>query len=128
MTQPTPRPKIPPLRIALMVGALALLVWVYTIRNPATPAATPVPLTAQPGYISKTMLGDAWPLTLTAGRLTCGQAQAVIFSAEDGTSYAVNSPAKGQAAALKLQPIESILLPGANPNALIDAGLKLCTS
>ena len=96
--------------------------------DPPVPTVRPqtaIPLSSRPGYVSRTTMSD-WPLTIDEGRVACERAQAVIFIAPDDRAYAVNAPAKGQAADRKWAAIETIAVPGASLDALIDAGLARC--
>lgn len=86
----------------------------------------------QPGYISRAQLGDAWPLAVDAGILSC-EGGALLFRS-GGVVYAVNGTAKASAAANRWQEIESISVPdpaggtGAikNLQPLLDRGQGLC--
>lgn len=79
--------------------------------------------------ISRTDLGDQWPLTVDSGTIACRDGSSVVFTA-DGTTYAVNGTAKGEN---KYPEIDQIW--AADPSvsglkkdisALLDAGLALC--
>ena len=80
--------------------------------------------------MSKSELGDAWPLTVESGTVTCENGSQVIFAAPNGTRYAVNGTAMSQT---DLPRIDEIWAPdptidGAKVNIspIIDAGLALC--
>jgi hypothetical protein len=45
--------------------------------------------------ISRQDLGKDWPLTVDSGMLRCEGVGAVTFTADDGTTYAVNGTARG---------------------------------
>lgn len=79
--------------------------------------------------ISRTDLGDNWPLTVDRGTLECRDGSSVVFTV-GGTTYAVNGTAKGAHRYAEIDAIWS-----ADPNVaglkknigpLIDKGLALC--
>lgn len=103
--------------IMLGVAFVALVaVFVYTQR----PAAPP------PGYVSRAILGDDWPLTVDEGVLTCtgsGGLGAVTFTT-GSTAYAVNGVAVQRGAGIDIAPI---LVAGKDISPVLERGLALCT-
>lgn len=99
----------------LAVVALLLLTSCSSQPLPKTSA-----LNERPGYISRTIMGEDWPLTVEEGELICVN-KAVSFRV-DGRTYAINLPAKSQFS----HHIEEIQRPGTEMYALIDRGLTLC--
>lgn len=134
-----PKKRSPLLIIAL--GALVLLCVCGVIgaalnpntTAPAQPAATAGPTAVPPGYISRATLGDAWPLTVPDGVLSCRNDNQIVFTTA-GTDYGVNASARDASAGLR--DIAELVRPDApksatdslGVNALIDTGLKLCGS
>lgn len=92
-------------------------------------AAEPAP---EPGYVSREMLGDEWPLTVDEGVLRCdGPAAAgAVFFETKGRQYPVNGIARGRSNGIEIDEIwaDDPDIPGAKLNigVLIDRGLKLC--
>lgn len=84
---------------------------------------------APPGYVSREMLGDDWPLTVEDGVLDCSGAQAVTFTTGGGT-YAVNGMAESATDFPAIDPIWADDPTGAAPKKnigpLIERGLALC--
>lgn len=85
-----------------------------------------------PGHVEPADFDQPWPLTVESGTLRCEPPGAVVFTAPDGTEYAVNGMAEGQDYA----DIEPIWRDDPDPPAgadlkvsihpLIEAGLDLC--
>lgn len=92
---------------------------------PTQPPAPPAPPV---GYVSRAMLGDAWPLTVEEGVLACA-ANAVTFSS-GGTIYALNGTAKQRSAGADIAPIwaDNPAVKGLKQDIgpLITRGLALC--
>lgn len=91
------------------------------------PAATPQ------GYVSRAMLGAAWPLTVESGTLSCRGAGEVYFRDDaSGNHYTVNGTARTAQPALP--EIDEIWANDTSNNLglkknlgpLIDRGLALC--
>lgn len=79
-----------------------------------------------PGYVTRSMLGDAWPLTVEEGVLRCEPPGAIIFET-GGVDYGVNGLAADFA---DLDPIwaadPSGVSPKKNIGPLIERGQALC--
>ena len=97
------------------------------------PTPTPIPsATPEPGFVSRTMLGDDWPLTVESGVLVCSTAmggEAVLFRATGGPLYTVNGTAQTYYPDLpSIDPIwaAGTYAPKKNIKPLIDLGLALC--
>ena len=98
-----------------------------------TPIPTPAPTPTAPGFVHRSDYGEAWPLTIDRGTLRCEPPGTVVFTAPDGTQYAVNGMAEGQQG---LADIEPIWRDDPDPPAgadlkvsihpLIERGLELC--
>lgn len=106
--------------LALVVLAF---VWIWGLLTP------PEAKTLQ---VSQAELGDAWPLTIDQGELSCDGASWVLFKA-DGEVYAVNGSARGHAKTTGWLDVESIWRedpqsPGFKVlmTPLIERGLPLC--
>lgn len=95
--------------------------------NTAAPAATSEPSTP-PGYVSRDLLGDAWPLTVDDGVLACRD-QAVVFTS-GGTVYAINGTAKQRGDYADIAPIwaDHPTIEGLKKDLspLLERGLALC--
>lgn len=105
----------------------------------STAAPEPPPTTAPetmpappPGYVSREMLGDEWPLTVEDGTLRCdgpAVAGAIFFQAE-GRWYPVNGIARGRSEGIEIDVIwaDDPDIPGAKKHigVLIERGLELC--
>lgn len=87
------------------------------------------------GKISKASFDGEWPLTVKSGTLSCvgsGGVGKVWLRADDGTTYAINGLAVGEAKANGGHVVDEIwgepdkygLRPDVTP--IIDAGLALC--
>jgi hypothetical protein len=91
--QPTvrPTPNLTAVRTATTIATASPL-------PTAVPTPTPIPTaTPEPGFVSREMFGDAWPLTVESGVLICTTANggdAVLFRATLGLLYTVNGTAK----------------------------------
>lgn len=123
-------------RIPMVIAGLILFVgiayfaWLYV----GAPDALTVGLNEPaPGYVSRTMFGDAWPLTVEDGMLSCVEGDKVLFET-NGTFYAVNGTAKGAKkdnGADRWYDLRQITAPAGNglikdARPLVDRGLKLC--
>lgn len=82
-----------------------------------------------PGYLNQERFGDAWPLTVSEGRVECRPGRVIVFTAGD-TTYAVNGTARDAAG---LPPIDLVWrddphIPGAKVNIapVLNAGLAMC--
>lgn len=82
--------------------------------------------------VSRSEMGDEWPLTVDAGELRCqgsGGVGAVTFTTADGKTYAVNGIAK-QNGVPAIDPIwaKDPSIPGTKKNIgpLLDRGRALC--
>lgn len=104
--------------------------------TPTMPPATAAPTATPAGYISKSMFGDKWPLSVEDGVVQCRYGSHVVFVA-GGKVYAVNGIASGAMKAGKEDyvDIREIWVDDARPGheglkisitPVIDAGLKLC--
>jgi hypothetical protein len=104
-----------------------------TPTSTPTPTATPAPTPTAPGFVQRSDYGQAWPLTIDHGTLRCEPWSTVVFTAPDGTEYAVNGMAEAQEG---LADIEPIWRDDPDPPAgadlkvsihpLIERGLELC--
>lgn len=89
---------------------------------------------AQQDLISAEDFGDAWPFTFEEAYVACHAGRAVtVMDAESGRMYPLNGAAKGKAAALGLDDLESVWLdnaeiPGTKVSVgpVIEKGLTLC--
>lgn len=108
----------------ILLVALAYFAWLYAGAPDALTAGLNAPA---PGYVSRAMFGDAWPLIVEEGTLSCVEGDKVLFETS-GTFYAVNGTAKGVNRWLDLRqitaPAGNGLIKDARP--LVDRGLKLC--
>lgn len=81
------------------------------------------------GYVSRTTLGDQWPLRVEEGVLHCDGADgfgAVTITA-DGVTFALNGTARGRKQWPDVDPIwASSDIDKKDIGVLIDEGLKLC--
>lgn len=81
-----------------------------------------------PGYVSQTLLGDDWPLTVPDGVLRCEGASTIVFRS-GGTDYAVNGVATAAGHA-DIDPIWAAGDDGVSPKKniapLIERGMALC--
>jgi hypothetical protein len=91
----------------------------------SAPEATAAPA----GFVSRTMLEDAWPLRVESGTLTCLEGRLLVFVADTGKTYALN----GMAVGTKRWPqLREIALPTEEPGVikslqpLLTRGLPLC--
>lgn len=103
--------------IMLGVAFVALLAVFFFTQRPAAPP---------PGYVSRAVLGDDWPLTVEDGTLACAGSDglgAVTFTT-NGTAYAVNGIATQRSAGIDITPI---LVTGKDLSPLLARGLALCT-
>lgn len=113
--------------MAVRVIGLVLLLGTTIGCGAGSPAATPGGPAATPiGYVSRAMLGAAWPLTVEDGVLRCERGSAVVFRT-GGVDYGLNGAA---AAFADIDPIwaadPSGVTPKKNIGPLIDRGLALC--
>lgn len=98
----------------------------------AVPSATPIPTpTPEPGYVSHAMLGDAWPLTVEDGVLSCTTASGgeAVFFGSGGVIYTVNGWAQTYYPDLpEIDPIWAAgqYAPKMDISPLIELGLDLC--
>lgn len=83
-----------------------------TSSAPAIPVQVPDDAQSRPGLVTKTDLGDKWPLTVEYGFLSCTNKEAggmalelAVFTAPDGTEYALNGSAKAHTDAQDIEPI-----------------------
>lgn len=83
----------------------------------------------QGNQVTRAQFGEAWPLTVDSGLLRCEPPGAVVFTAPNGTEYAVNGLAESQGFA-DIDPIWAAnpepLIPKMDISPLISAGLELC--
>lgn len=97
-------------------------------------------------FVSRSMFGDKWPLTIDKGTLKCLDYGGVVFISEDGQIYGVNGTAKTYGKTAGYSDIEniwaedlvtkkSLMEAGVseedasskiNIGPLLDEGLKLC--
>lgn len=122
----------PPIRYTprqlVMLGAAALLLIAlfFVTRPPATPAQLP------PGSVSRSIMGEAWPLTVEDGVLAYDGSPGIgaVTLTTGGTTYAVNGIASQRGAYADIKSIWAD-----DPNAaglkkdigpLIERGLALC--
>lgn len=106
--------------LALVIGAF---VWVWGLMTPTDTKTLPV---------TQTVLGDAWPLTVEQGALSCEGVAWVLFTS-NGQVYAVNGTARGHAKSRGWLDVASIWRadpqsPGlkVSMTPLIERGLALC--
>ena len=101
------------------------------------PVVVPEEFKGKPGLVTRTDLGEQWPLRVDYGVITCQNKiltdrvlPIALFTAPDGTVYALNGTAKSHTTAADIEPI---WLP--NPEVsglkidigpLIDRALALC--
>lgn len=111
------------LSIALVVVALIGVGWLWYIGAFSSQSA-------DTGFVSRSTLGERWPLTVESGTLHC-EGSAVTF-VTGGTTYAVNGTAVGQMERRGWKDIGAIwalaeqgLKKDISP--LIDRGLALCS-
>lgn len=101
------------------------------------PVKVPDNLKDEPGLITRDDLGDDWPLTVDFGVASCDaftaggmDLKSAIFTAPDGTEYALNGTAKDHTDAADIDPIwkDDPDMDGLKINIgpLIDFGLSLC--
>lgn len=99
-----------------------------TAPTPTNRAPVNVPADIQnaPGLVTRTDLGDTWPLTVDYAVLHCQPKQAgginlqlATLTAPDGTEYALNGHAKSHTTA---QDIEPIWAPDPSTGAKVDIG------
>ena len=99
-----------------------------TAPTPTTQAPVNVPAGIQgtPGLVTRTDLGDVWPLTVDYAVLHCQPKQAggynlqlATLTAPDGTEYALNGHAKSHTAAKDIDPIWA---PDSSTGAKVDIG------
>lgn len=100
--------------------------------NTPAPTATFVATAIPRGYVSQTLMGDAWPLKIGHGIVVC-DGRAILLRAPDGQLYAVNGLARGQIPHLGWKDIREITLPDPhiaglimNVQPIVDVGLTLC--
>ena len=93
-------------------------------EEPAPPVEVPDSVKDEPGLITRTDLGEEWPLTVDYGVVACQVKMAgrirleiATFTAPDGTEYALNGNAKSHTDAADIEPIWA-------PNPDVD-GLKV---
>ena len=88
-------------------------------------------------YVSSADLGDAWPLTVPGGTLSCEGPGAVSFETDEGIVYAVNPAGASWSRTNNLAWEDIEAIQGDDPAAagtrlalgpLIAAGLRLCRS
>lgn len=98
------------------------------------PVAVPDSAKEDPGLVTRTDLGSEWPLAVDYGIVTCkdetGNAKSAIFTAPNGTKYALNGTAKSFTDGADINPIwaddpdvEGLKIP---IGALIKHALTLC--
>jgi hypothetical protein len=96
-----------------------------TRPSSSAPEATAAPA----GFVSRTMLEDAWPLRVESGTLTCLEGRLLVFVADTGKTYALNGTAVGTK---RWPQIREIALPTEEPGVikslqpLLTRGLPLC--
>lgn len=102
------------------------------VENDPTPPPSPAPTSVPRGYVSRALMGDAWPLSIDEGTIVCDRT-AILLRAPDGRLYAVNGTARGQVPKLGWIDVREITLPDPNIAGLImnvqpiiDQGLSLC--
>lgn len=93
------------------------------------PTETPAP---PPGYVSRTTVGEEWPLSVEDGVLACDAARRVTFTS-GGLVYAVNGTARGFAKENGWRDIQELTVPDPKIEGLIKSlqpllsvGLELC--
>lgn len=81
-------------------------------EDAASPVVVPEAVKGEPGLVTRTDLGEKWPLTVDYGVVSCqnktagGQALKVAtFTGPDGTVYALNGTAKSHTDAAPIDPI-----------------------
>lgn len=101
--------------------------------DPTSPPSPPAPTSIPRGYVSRALMGDAWPLTIDEGTIVCDRT-AILLRAPDGRLYAVNGTALGQMTAMGWRDIHDIDVPDPSGGSgviislqpLLDVGLDLC--
>jgi hypothetical protein len=106
------------------VALIAVFVW-----SQSGPQSSPR------GFVSREMMGDAWPLSVDSGILRCLDGRMIVLEA-NGTTHAVNSLAAGAKTAsgdLRWPNIKELSVARAdaeglikNVQPLVDRGLALC--
>lgn len=107
-----------------------------TTTTEATTTTTSASLGPNARRVTASDFGDAWPLTVDSGVLSCPVGTAVVFGDED-TAYAINGTARGLAADRGWRDIFESDIWAEDPNnpgldlkkdigPLIDMGLDLC--
>jgi hypothetical protein len=134
---PVQKPQLSPQRRNMMVFffVFAIGFWLYAARpwETSTAASPSLSQPARPASntlsVSRSTLGDKWPLTVDSGVLSCVDPMSVVFETS-GRRYAVNGAAKTKTG---LPPVDAIWAD--NPSVaglkkdispLIDRGLALC--
>lgn len=123
------------LGLFLVVGAFIAMVWlcVRLVSGPPLPKevienADKPAVPSNSKAVSQKDFGEAWPLTVESGVLTCKEG-AVFFTSPDGSIYAINGTA-GNRGGRDLEPIwkPNPEIPGTRISIgpLIQAGLSLC--
>lgn len=112
------------LGVVLLMG----LCWVTFSDKPATPTGGEM-------SISKSIIGDKWPLTVDSGTVSCSYTSSggkVVTFTANGTRYGVNGTALSQGLP-KIDPIwinttgdEAKIAPKKNIGPILDLGLTLC--
>lgn len=119
----------------LSASTVAAVVLVGCSPGAAPTDAPTEPPTPDPGFITRTDYGDAWPFSVPAGTLACYDGAAaggggrvlVTFSAGDGIEYGLN----GSALDFGFPDLDQTIMPE-YPNKsglldLIERGLALCS-
>jgi len=132
-TTPTSQPQ--PQNTERIVATSPLIITATPLPTEIPP--TPAPTVTPQGLLSKSDIGDKWPLTVESGVVRCtrltGGVQVVTFET-DGKTYAVNGTAKARIAQFGWIAIEEIQNRELNDLGLLkypvtpilDAGLALC--
>lgn len=111
--------------LLVIIVAIGLAISLSRGGPPAAPGGGQA---REPGYVSRTLLGDDWPLTVADGVLRCEPPSAVVFRS-GGTDYAVNGVATS-AGHSYIDPIWAAGASGVAPKKsigpLIERGLALC--
>lgn len=103
------------------------------VETDPTPPSSPAPTSVPRGYVSRVLLGDAWPLSIDEGVIVCDRT-AILLRAPDGRLYAVNGTALGQMGAKGWRDIHDIDVPDPSGGSgviislqpLLDVGLAMC--
>jgi hypothetical protein len=109
------------------VAIAIVVVIVVALSSLSRESDEPESTASNPATLSRSDLGNDWPLTVDEGVVSCEGGGEVYFTA-DGTTYAVNGLAQGNSDLLDIDAIWADASGGLKKNMgpIIDAGLELC--